>query len=277
MPPSQSPKSIEQQTVDHYNNYNEAERLKSDIGPLELVRTQELITRYLAPPPKVVVDGRRRHGRVFALAGEPGLQRSSDRHRAEAHRTGPAGIGGALIPETRRRPRRRRRNLPLADEFADAIIMHGPLYHLTDRSDRLRAIAEARRVLRPGGLLLAFAITRYAGLIHGLRCGYVFDAAYQRMTGTEVRTGLRENPPEWLSTFPKAFFHLPDELGAEVREGGLIHEATLGILGPAWMVPDLDASWKDKAHREVILEIARMTENEPLLGPRLMAVGRKAV
>jgi hypothetical protein len=123
--------------------------------------------------------------------------------------------------------------------------------------------------------LLAFAITRYAGLIYGLRRGYVFDPAYQRMIRTEVATGHRENPPAWLSTFPNAFFHHPDELGGELRQGGLIHEITLGILGPAWMVPDLDASWQDEAQREVILEIARMTENEPVLGPRLMAVGRR--
>ena len=49
----------------------------------------------------------------------------------------------------------------------------------------------------------------------------------------------------------------------------------MGILGPAWMVPDLDGSWKDTAQREVILDIARLTENEPVLGPRLMAVARK--
>ena len=41
------------------------------------------------------------------------------------------------------------------------------------------------------------------------------------------------------------------------------------------MVPDLDASWQDEAQREAILEIARLTENEPVLGPRLMAVARK--
>ncbi|MFN2286472.1 MAG: hypothetical protein ACK2UQ_18800, partial [Anaerolineae bacterium] len=66
-----------------------------------------------------------------------------------------------------------------------------------------------------------------------------------------------------------------DELKAEVEDAGLHHETTLGILGPAWMVPDLDASWADPAQREVILDIARLTEHEPVLGPRLMAIAQK--
>ena len=49
-------KPTEEQIIDHYNQYDEAERLKHDIGPLEQIRTQELITRYLPPAPAVVLD-----------------------------------------------------------------------------------------------------------------------------------------------------------------------------------------------------------------------------
>ena len=49
----------------------------------------------------------------------------------------------------------------------------------------------------------------------------------------------------------------------------------LGMLWPAWKVPDLDDSWQDSRQREVILDIARLTENEPVLGPRLIAAAHK--
>jgi len=49
-----------------------------------------------------------------------------------------------------------------ADQSFDAVVMLGPLYHLLEASDRERAIAEARRVLRDAGTLFAAFITRYA-------------------------------------------------------------------------------------------------------------------
>ena len=105
--------------------------------------------------------------------------------------------------------------------------------------------------------------------------GHVFDPAYHAMIRREVQTGRRENPPPWATTFPHAYFHLPEELRDEIVESGLRHETTLGILGPAWLVPDLEGSWRDERKRAVILDIARLTEREPVLGPRLMAVARK--
>lgn len=270
-----NPTRISQSIIDHYNTYDETKRLKHDIGPLELARTQELMLRYLPPAPAIVLDiGGATGVYAFWLAGlgydvhlVDIVPHHIEQAREAAQVPGSPQLASMCVGDAR--------DLDFDDGFADAIIIHGPLYHLSGREDRLRAIAEARRVLRPGGLLLAFAITRYAGLIYGLSKGHVFDLAYHAMIRNEVLTGRREAPPLWASTFPNAYFHHPDELKAEVQDAGLHHEATLGILGPAWMVPDLDASWQDPAQREVILDIARFTEHEPVLGPRLMAVARK--
>ena len=47
------------------------------------------------------------------------------------------------------------RALPFEDASADAVLMLGPLYHLHERADRLKALREAARVLRAGGWLFA--------------------------------------------------------------------------------------------------------------------------
>ena len=263
------------EVVEHYRAYDESKRPEGDIGPLELARTKELMLRFLPPAPSVVLDVGGGTG-VYALwlAGlgyDVHLVDVVLRHVELARRAsgggGTAGLASARVGDAR--------HLALDDRSADVVIMHGPLYHLVERKDRVRAMEEARRVLRCGGVLLAFGITRYASLMYGLVKGHVFDADYYEMVMREVRTGMRENPATWMNAFPRAHFHHPDELADELKAAGFEHEKTLGVLGPAWMVPDLDGSWAKEAERDVKLSVARLTEDEPVLGPRLMAVGRR--
>jgi ubiquinone/menaquinone biosynthesis C-methylase UbiE len=54
------------------------------------------------------------------------------------------------------------RGLSEPDQSQDAVLLFGPLYHLTDGAHRRQALSEARRVLRPGGRLLAMAVSRFA-------------------------------------------------------------------------------------------------------------------
>ena len=44
------------EAIIHYEDGREAERLLSSVGQLELVRTQELLSRYLPPPPAAIFD-----------------------------------------------------------------------------------------------------------------------------------------------------------------------------------------------------------------------------
>jgi len=50
----------------------------------------------------------------------------------------------------------------LEDESFDAALLMGPLYHLPTEKERRRALQEACRVLRRGGIIFATFITRYA-------------------------------------------------------------------------------------------------------------------
>lgn len=54
------------------------------------------------------------------------------------------------------------RALPFAHDSADAVLLFGPLYHLVKRWDRLAVPREARRTLRPGGVLFAASRDRFA-------------------------------------------------------------------------------------------------------------------
>ena len=53
----------------------------------------------------------------------------------------------------------------VGDGSCDAVLMLGPLYHLLTLAEREQAVREARRVLRPGGVVAAAACNRMAGLV----------------------------------------------------------------------------------------------------------------
>jgi ubiquinone/menaquinone biosynthesis C-methylase UbiE len=43
------------------------------------------------------------------------------------------------------------RNLDFEDQSFDLVLMMGPLYHLVNKQDRMKALAEAHRVLKKDG------------------------------------------------------------------------------------------------------------------------------
>lgn len=56
-----------------------------------------------------------------------------------------------------------------AGDSFDTVFLMGPLYHLMSEESRIRAITEAKRVLKPGGYLFSSFILMYGGVIYGLR------------------------------------------------------------------------------------------------------------
>ncbi len=55
------------------------------------------------------------------------------------------------------------------DNAFDDVFLMGPLYHLMNEENRIQAIMEAKRVLKPGGYLFCSFILMYGGVVYGLR------------------------------------------------------------------------------------------------------------
>jgi ubiquinone/menaquinone biosynthesis C-methylase UbiE len=171
------------------------------------------------------------------------------------------------------------RTLPFDDGTADAVLLLGPLYHLVNQEDRARALAEAHRVLHPGGVVLAAGISRFASTLDGLHSGRMQDPRFEAIVQGDLTDGVHRNPdvhghPEW---FTLAYFHLPDELREEVERAGFGDVRVLPVEGVgAWA--HLDQLLDDPSARASVLRaIARVEEEPSLVGasPHLMAVASK--
>lgn len=260
--------------LEHYSRFDEATRLTGSFGELEFARMKELIAGHLTHAPADIADiGGGTGAYAFWLASLGHrvhlvdlVPRHIDVAAARMADQGPAlatiAVGDA-------------RDLAFPDGSFDIVLLAGPLYHLVDGADRRRALLESRRVLRDGGLLLAVAINRYAGLIYGLTKDWVFDPAYLDMTTREVSTGIRTNPPAGLPTFREAFFHQPTELTAELDAAGFDCGPCLGVVGPAWQVPNLDTAWQNESRRRVLMSLAKHVERESVLSPQLFCAARR--
>ena len=91
----------------------------------------------------------------------------------------------------------------LADGTVDAVLCLGPLYHLSTLEQRQAAVAEARRVLKQGGLLFAAGINRLGYLREMFRPLDIagMESLFREMQGL-FRRELRERtfPSEYIAT-----------------------------------------------------------------------------
>jgi SAM-dependent methyltransferase len=261
--------------LEHYDHeVDEGQRLTRGLAQLELLRTREIVRRHLPPGPRRVLDVGGGTGVHAAWLADDGhrvhLVDRVPRHveQVRRHAVGHAGLTAELGDA---------RDLPAAPASFDAVLLLGPLYHLTERADRVLALREAARVVGPDGVVFAAAISRFASLLDGLAREFLFDPDFRPIVERDLREGQHRNPrrrPYWFTT---AFFHHPDELRAEVEQAGLEVVELVGVEGLAALLPQLDRRWQDPADRELILWSARAVEAEPsLLGlsPHLLAVAR---
>ena len=263
--------------VTYYERGDEIQRLSSSGGQLEETRTRELILRHLPATPAVVYDVGGGPGNYACWLARGGYevhlvdpvplhveQASAASQTQPDHPIAELCLGDA-------------RHLDRADNSVDAVLMLGPLYHLTERSQRIAALRESYRILRKGGIIFAVAISRYASTLRGMIDG-IIDPEYIKIVDRDLRDGQHRNPNEHPAYFTTAFLHRPEELKSEIEAVGFNLEGLFGIQGPAWLLQNLEEQWDDPNCRERLLNIARSLESESSVigvSTHIMAIARK--
>jgi len=252
--------ALDRNIREYYERGQETDRLagKFPSGPLELARTQELILRHLPPGPLEILD----------VGGGPGVY--AEWLANAGHQIRLVDPIGLHVEQALARHadviavQGDARNLDEHDGSFDVVLLLGPLYHLTEKNDRLQALREAHRVLRTGGLLFGAGISRYAAMLDLLiRLDRLHEPDLVERVKEAVASGTFDGHASGL--FTTAYFHLPDELIGEVSRAGFEDAKVFNIEGPGFLVGDFAERWSDPARRDAMLSLARLVESEPAL------------
>jgi len=269
------PKLINSNIDNFYTATSEEGRLEIGLGPLEFERCKDLISRYL-PKKGVIADvggGPGVYAEWLASMGhDVHLIEPVEKHIKQANKRSKQGKKPfkAVLGEAQK--------LDLPDSFADVVIMHGPLYHLQFKKDRLKALSEAKRVLKPGGVILAFAINHSASAIVYFLNGAIHIPEINQMCREELTTGLHHPPPNVPGIFTTSFFHRPKQLRDELEEAGFVYNNTFAIEGMIWLDKNYFETRADDKKKTAVMELLKLTESDPellTLSPHMMIAGRK--
>ncbi|ADR35618.1 Methyltransferase type 11 [Oceanithermus profundus DSM 14977] len=207
-----------------YDANAEAEWARLERHRTEFAVTLRALEDHLPPPPAAVLDvgggpGRyaielSRRGHRVTLVDLAAANLELARRKAEEAGVGLEGVVQANALDLSRLP----------DAAYDAVLLMGPLYHLLTETARRRAVLEARRRLRPGGVIFAAFITRFAPL-RDLAAREPGGLLEQRDYVERLwRTGVHDSG----EGFTAAYFAHPDEIAPFMEAQGF---ATLGLVG----------------------------------------------
>lgn len=251
------------EVIAHYQEDTEQHRLTVPKGRIELLRTQRLLQGVLPPAGRVLDVGGGTGvyaGWLTSLGYDVEVIDPTPVHIEHCERQGlQAEIGDA-------------RSLMRDDATYDAVLLLGPLYHLPERADRLLALREAHRVLRPGGVVAAAAISRFSGWLDGLLRRIDALREHRALVEQELLDG-RHVTPDGTDLFTTAYFHHPDELGPELGEAGFVAIDLRAIEGPTWLMSSVE-----EIDPEVMADLIGPIDAEPTLigaSAHLLATGHK--
>ncbi|QTD37839.1 class I SAM-dependent methyltransferase [Polaribacter batillariae] len=266
------PKALE----DFYNKASEETRLENGMGFFEFERIKSLIERHISKPNATIIDVGGGTGKYAEWLAEKEhhvhLIEPVEKHlklaRKRAHKL--KNKFSIFLGESC--------NLPIENEVADLVILHGPLYHLQQKEDRLQTIKEAKRVLKKGGIVLGFAINSSASTVAGLMQGFIHKKPFFEMCKTELTTGIHNPPKEFPWLLANGFYHKPKPLKKEFTSQGLEIINLFAVEGIIWLDNEYFANMLHPKKKATLLELLKVTElDESVLAfsPHMMVVARK--
>ena len=281
-------KTIDTAVLAGYNAGIERDRLRTGIGLIEFERTKEILLEKLPKPPAVIYDIGGAYGEyswwLASLGYEVHLFDLSETNIAMSAELATDYPGVKLASATVCDAR----SIPWPDKSADAVLLMGPLYSITEYEERILAIRESRRLLKDDGILFSAALTPYSVLVPRIALYHIDGTAKRRelddpavisMIERALEDGCYCNPEKKIASgLGSSHLHTAKALREELSEGGFDTATVHGIMGGAWLAPNLDELLANDETKAVLMKTVRMLDtHEEIIGlsGHLLAVSRK--
>ncbi len=156
----------------YYNKFNEEKRLDSRHGQVEFVTSMKYIHKYLdeieakKPRPQIqILDVGAATGRYSVPLAEEGYDVTAV--ELVKHNLARLKAKGSSVKAYQGNAMKLKR---FEDNSFDMVLVFGPMYHLHDKEEKQKALSEAKRVVRPDGVILvAYIMNEYSVITYAFK------------------------------------------------------------------------------------------------------------
>ena len=243
---------------EYYNKFNEEKRLNSRHGQVEFITSMKYIHKYidsniLAQDFKILDIGAGTGRYSVALANE-----GYDVTAVELVKYN-LGILKSKNSSVKAMQGNALKLKKLADNTFDLTLLFGPMYHLFGFEDKLKALNEAKRVTKPGGVILvAYCMNEYSVLTYAFKERHVLECMEQNRFTADFHTiSAKENLYDYVRL---------EDINALNEAAGLTRLQILSPDGPAnYMRPFLNQLSEEEFKHFIEYHLATC-ERQDLIG-----------